>query len=214
MVFKNREQAGKMLALRLKKYKGTECALLALPRGGVPVAAEITTVLKVPVQVLLVRKIGAPFEPEVALGAICEDAEPFWNQDLLERIGLTALDLQPVVKKERAKIRSQREKFRARSLTSTAPNVAGQTAIVVDDGLATGATMMAAVQYLEGKGAKGIVVAVPVAPETTLQKLRDRGVETVSLESPRDLISVGQWYGDFSQVSDSEVVNLLEQSPS
>jgi predicted phosphoribosyltransferase len=214
MVFKNREQAGKMLALRLKKYKGTECALLALPRGGVPVAAEIATVLKVPVQVLLVRKIGAPFEPEVALGAICEDAEPFWNQDLLERIGLTALDLQPVVKKERAKIRSQREKFRPRSLTSTAPNVAGQTAIVVDDGLATGATMMAAVQYLEGKGAKAIVVAVPVAPETTLQKLRDRGVETVSLESPRDLISVGQWYGDFSQVSDSEVVSLLEQSPS
>jgi predicted phosphoribosyltransferase len=95
-----------------------------------------------------------------------------------------------------------------------APNVAGQTAIVVDDGLATGATMMAAVQYLEERGAKEIVAAVPVAPEPTLRKLRDQGVETVSLESPRDLMSVGQWYGDFSQVSDSEVVSLLEQSPS
>jgi predicted phosphoribosyltransferase len=212
MIFKNRQQAGQMLALRLKKYRGAGCVLLALPRGGVPVAAEIATVLGVPVQVLLVRKIGAPFEPEVALGAICEDAEPFWNHALLERVGLTALDLQPIVMKERAKIRSQREKFRARSPTSMAPNVAGQTAIVVDDGLATGATMMAAVQYLEERGAKEIVAAVPVAPEPTLQKLRNQGVETVSLECPRDLMSVGQWYGDFSQVSDGEVVSLLEQS--
>lgn len=209
MIFQNRRNAGQLLGQRLHNYKKENCIILALPRGGVPVAAEIATVLSASLDVLVVRKIGAPFQSELAVGAICEEAEPIWNSALLYQMGLEPDDLAGTVNLEREKVIRQIKLFRE---SRGFPSVAKKTVVLVDDGLATGATMFAAVKYLKKKGAAKIVVAVPVAAKSSSLQLRNKVDEVVVLEEREDLGSVGQWYEDFSQVADDEVVTLLKQS--
>jgi erythromycin esterase-like protein/predicted phosphoribosyltransferase len=209
MVFQNRKHAGRLLSRALSHYQNEDAIILALPRGGVPVASEIAAALKLPLDVLIVRKIGAAFQAELAAGAVSEDEEPIWNQSVLSQIGLDTEDLAPTLRSEKEKIKKQREMFRNGEKISSFVN---KTAIVVDDGLATGFTMMAAIKYLKKKGAKKIVVAVPVAAEKSARQLKTKVDDVIILEKPADLWSVSQWYDDFSQVSDEEVMYDLHHN--
>lgn len=206
MHFQNRQQAGRLLADRLEKFVADKPLLLALPRGGVPVAAEIARILNLPLEVLIVRKIGSPYNSELAVGAICEGAEPVFNDYLLSQLGLTPDDLDLTVKQERREIERQLKLFRH---NKNLPKLAKRTVIVVDDGLATGATMFAAIHCLKKKGSKKIVIASPVAARTMAQSLRKKVSEVIVIEEHADLWSVGRWYDDFTQVSDDEVSALL-----
>lgn len=207
MIFTNRQQAGRLLGEKLIGYKNLSPIILALPRGGVPVAAEIAAALKAPLEVLVVRKIGHPFQRELAVGAICEDEDPIWSEKILSRVGLEPDDMGATVKSEENKIKKQIESFReGRKL----PSMTQKMAIIVDDGLATGSTVTAAIKYLKKKGAAKIIVAVPIAAASSAKQLRGKVDALVILEEPEDLVSVGQWYQDFSQVSDEEVISLLK----
>jgi predicted phosphoribosyltransferase len=207
MIFTDRQQAGQLLGKRLASYKGENSIILALPRGGVPVASEIATALKTPLDVLVVRKIGYPLHPEVALGAICENDEPLWNEQLLSQTGLRPEDLTNTVLLESEKIKRQIRTFReGRPL----PSLFKKTVIVVDDGLATGATVAAALEYLKKQNVAKIVVAIPIAADSSARRLRSQVDSVVTVVEPEDLMSVGQWYDDFSQVSDDEVIEILK----
>lgn len=207
MFFSNRKHAGQLLAKKMMVYKESLPIILALPRGGVPVAAEIASALDAPLDVLIVRKVGAPFQPEYAVGAICEGEDPYLNDPALARSGLEPDDLGPTIKSETLKIRKQIAMFRE---GHDLPLLAQKVVIVVDDGLATGATLFAAVKYLKKKHVAKIVVAIPVGASSSVQKLRGKVDEVVVLKEREDLQSIGKWYVDFEQVSDSEVQALLK----
>jgi len=211
MTFHNRRHAGQVLAQELRAYKKDDSIVLGLPRGGVPVAKEISDFLGAPLDVLIVRKIGAPFQSELAVGAICEGEEPIWNNSILCHLGFEPDDLGKTVSAERERVRRQLALFRE---SRRFPSVAHKTVIVVDDGLATGATMSAAIRHLKKKGAAKIVVAVPVAAASAAANLRKKVDEVFVVDEQESLGSVGSWYEDFSQVSDEEVVELLRKSPS
>lgn len=207
MIFRDRKHAGNLLAERLGKFGGSNCLVLALPRGGVPVAGEVARILNAPLDILLVRKIGAPLNPEYAVGAICEHEPPMFRAKTLEEMGLAIEDLDPIVAKEKSEIARQMVLYRGH----TRPlSVFDKTVILVDDGLATGTTAKAAVKYLKGKDPARIVVAVPVAAASSSRSLRKQVDELVVVEEREDLSSVGQWYDDFSQVSDDEVIAVLD----
>ena len=209
MIFTDRQHAGQLLGEKLLPYKEMDPIILALPRGGVPVAAEIAATLNAPLEVLIVRKIGHPFQPELAVGALCENEDPTWNEQMLSRAGLEPNEMGATVKAEASRIRQQIETFReGREL----PSMIKKVAIIVDDGLATGATVSAAVKYLRKKGAAKIVVAVPVAAASSAEQLRNKVDALIILDNREDLSSVGQWYKDFTQVSDEEVIALLKLS--
>lgn len=210
MSFINRKHAGEMLAKSLAKYKDTDAMVAALPRGGVPIAAIISQKLNLNLEVLVVRKIGAPFQPELAVGAICEDQEPIWNMRVLSMVGLQPDDLGQTVQSEMANIKQQVKVFREGKKISDLIN---KNIILVDDGLATGATMLAAIKFLKKKGAHKITIAVPVAATSSVKQLKDKVDELVVLESHEDLSSVGQWYKDFSQVTNEQVLKILHNHP-
>ncbi len=208
VIFQNRELAGEGLAELLIKYKNDDPLILALPRGGVPVAAEVARKLEVPLDVLIVRKIGAPFDSEVALGGICEETDALWNKTLLSHLALKPEDLKRALSIEKNKIQEQILLFRqGRRLGS----LQKKFVILIDDGLATGATMAAAIQYLKAKQVAKIVVAVPVAAKSTANKLRKRINELITLQQKQELGSVGKWYENFEQVSDQDVVKILSE---
>lgn len=210
MIFTNRTHAGELLAEKLLKYKSRKPVILALPRGGVPVAAEIAVRLGAPFDVLVVRKIGAPFNPELAIGAVCENDEPILNTITLAQIGFEPDDIRNTLKSEKTEVQRQINLFRQGAKLG---DLTQNCVIIVDDGLATGATVKAAIRFLQKKGVEHIVVAVPVAPASTARVIRPRVEELVTLLELEDLYSVGQWYRDFNQVSDDEVLSLLaEQS--
>ncbi|MFZ3230206.1 MAG: erythromycin esterase family protein [Pseudobdellovibrio sp.] len=209
MIFSNRHSAGQLLAEKLQEYKELKPIILALPRGGVPVAAEIADQLDASLEVLIVRKIGPPFQAELGVGAICEDEEPIWNMRTLSRVGLEPDDLSGTVQAEKGKIRKQIISFRE---GRNFPSIEGRNVIVVDDGLATGVTALAAIKYLKSKGVAKLIVAVPVAATISAQQIREKGCDLVALEERIDLTSVGQWYEDFTQVTDEEVISLLKKT--
>ena len=206
MIFNDRKHAGLLLADKLLKYKNENPVILALPRGGVPVAAEVAKALNAPLEVLLVRKIGVPNQPELAAGAVCEDDEPIWNERIMQHLGLSPAQFTRSISAEREKIYNQKLMFRQ---GKSFPSFKKKTVIVVDDGLATGATMFAAIKHLKNQGVAKVVAAVPVAAEPTSEKLRSKVDELVVIQDRKDLNSIGQWYSDFSQVSNEEVVSLL-----
>lgn len=213
MIFQNRKQAGELLAAQLLQYENKDGIVLALPRGGVPVAAEIARALNWPLEILAVRKIGAPYNDELAVGAICEDEEPVYNMQILSKLGLSSDEMNPTVIRERVKIKNQIQDFRkGKSLDDLLVNLKEKTILIVDDGLATGATVKSAIKYLQKKGVIHIVLAVPVSPTSTVQSLRDKVDQIVVLEEEENIFSVGQWYKDFSQVSDNDVKLLLKES--
>ena len=212
MLFQNRTDAGRKLARTLAKYKGRHPVVLALPRGGVPVAAEVAAALEAPLDLVLVRKIGVPDQPELAMGAVTDGGQPavVRNTDVIELCGVSEQEFDAVCKKELAEIERRRSRYlgdRARS------DVAGEVAIIVDDGIATGATTLAAIKAVRSRKPKELVLAVPVAPLETIGKLRPEVDAMVCLDAPEEFGAIGYFYRDFRQVDDEEVVAILKRLP-
>jgi predicted phosphoribosyltransferase len=214
MAFMNREAAGRMLAEALERYRGPDVVVFALPRGGVPVAAEVGRYLGAPVDLLLVRKIGMPYQPEFALGAVVDGSRPVVvrNDDVIALAGVSEATFDAIRREEVAEI----ERRRARYLRGRAPiDVRDKTAIIVDDGIATGATIRAGIEGLRLRGPRRIVLAVPVGPADVVDGLRSVADDVICLETPTDFHALSPYYEDFHQMSDDEVVDLLDEaSPS
>ncbi|TCP12475.1 putative phosphoribosyltransferase [Crenobacter luteus] len=205
MQFNDREHAARMLAARLVPAYGTSCPLvLAIPRGAVPMARILADALGGDCDVVLVRKLGAPLQPELAIGAVDEAGRVFVN-DFARQTGADDAYLAEQTKRELARIRERRRRYTG----GRRPDVAGRTVIVVDDGLATGATMIAALSALRPQRPARLVCAVPVAPPDTLATVSRYADEVVCLEAPPAFQAVGQFYRDFPQVDDDEVVAIL-----
>jgi putative phosphoribosyl transferase len=209
MRFHDRRAAGRRLAEELTELRADDPVVLGLPRGGVPVAAEIAHVLGVPLDIVLVRKIGAPDRPELAVGAVGEDGVTVRNEAVLAELGLTWEDLAKQVERERAEIERRAIALRP---DRPRPNLRDRTVVLVDDGIATGATVVAAVRVLRRLGAGRIVLAVPVAPADSLPRLREVADDVVCGLAPNRFLAVGQWYEDFAQVPDRQVRALLAES--
>lgn len=206
-MFRNRTEAGERLAEAMAGLDLPDPVVLALPRGGVPVALPVAKALGAPLDLLLVRKIGTPMNPELAAGALVEAAPPVFNREILAALGLTEESLAPVVAQKRAEIAARRAAW----LAGRAPVPReGATLVVVDDGIATGATMRAALTGLAGAGARAIVLAVPVAPADTLAMLAPLCDRIVCLETPLPFRAVGAHYTDFRQIADDEVATLIK----
>jgi erythromycin esterase-like protein/predicted phosphoribosyltransferase len=205
--FANRKEAGRLLAAALADFRDKDdLIILALPRGGVPVAAEISSYLDKPFDLLIVRKIGVPGHEEVAMGAIATGGVKVLSHDLIGSLDLTQRQVSAAIQRETEEV-ARREKLYCEGRPM--PEVAGRTVILVDDGVATGSTMSAAIALLRHQRAKRIVVAVPVAPGDTVDRLREEADDVVVLMEPYPFRSVGQWYDDFTQTSDEEVRTLL-----
>lgn len=206
--FRNRRAAGVRLAAELEGYRGVpDLLVLALPRGGVPVAYEVAKALEAELDVLVVRKLGAPYQPELALGAIASGGAIAMNEDVVRAAAVTHTHLEAIVRAERAELLRREQAYRR----DRAPlAVRDRTVIVVDDGLATGASMRAAVLALRLLQPAKIVVAVPVAPIDVADEFRDVADDFVCVDAQRDFHSVGWWYRDFEQTEDDEVRALLE----
>ena len=212
MPFRNRADAGRQLAAALAHFKNEQPVILALPRGGVPVAAEVATALDAPLDLLLVRKIGVPFQPELAMGAVIDGGAPtvVRNEDVIKLAGIDEAEFKSVCDSELAEI----ERRRTRYLGGRTPaEVAGRTAIVIDDGVATGATTRAALRGLRARRPKRLVLAVPVAPTDSLPMLRSEADEVICLEDHEFFGAIGFYYSDFHQLSDEDVIATLARFP-
>jgi putative phosphoribosyl transferase len=207
MRFADRLEAGRALAAQLASYANrADVVVLGLARGGVPVAAEVAKALAAPLDVVLVRKLGAPEQPELAIGAIAEDGVALINDDVLRGLGLGLGAGDEATARERPELERRLAAYRG---GRPAVPVDGRVAIVVDDGLATGASMEAACRTLAARGAARLVVAVPVASREACERLRVLAHEVVAVETPSPFYAVGAWYADFRQTSDAEVVDSL-----
>src|SRR3954469_8984519 len=208
--FRDRAHAGRLLADRLRSYAGRDdVVVLGLPRGGVPVAFEIARALDAPLDVFLVRKLGVPGHEEHALGAIATGGVRVLDRQLIESIGLPAEWLEAIDAKERRELDRRERAYRG---DRPPPDLTGRTVILVDDGLATGSTMLAAVHAVRADDPARVVVAVPVADPDVCEGLRSVADDAVCLLTPPSLGSVGTWYEDFEQTSDDEVRELLERA--
>ena len=212
MPFRDRADAGRKLALALRKFRGHDVVVLALPRGGVPVAAEVAASLQAPLDLILVRKIGVPGQPELAMGAVVDGAEPHVvrNEDVIALAGVSEEEFAAIRDRELLEIERRRRKYlghRARA------EVSGRVAITIDDGIATGATIRAALQAIRPRRPRRLVLAVPVAPTSTLFELRDEADEIVCLEDHESFAAIGFYYRNFRQVDDQEVVETLARFP-
>jgi putative phosphoribosyl transferase len=206
MPFLNRADAGRRLAGVLTGVPGADAIVLGLPRGGIPVGYEIAHALGVPLDVILVRKVGLPAQPELAMGAIGEDGVRLVNTEVVQAEQVSERVFAEVEQRERAELMRRAERYR---LDRPRAVLAGRTAIVVDDGIATGSTARAACQVARAHGAARVILAVPVAPRGTVAALGQVADQVVCLESPEPFYAIGQWYEDFAQTSDAEVVRLL-----
>jgi putative phosphoribosyl transferase len=209
MVFRDRVDAGRQLALRLTDLRLTRPVVVGLPRGGVPVAAQVARRLRAPLDVIVVRKLGAPRNPEVAMGALGEGGVLVLNDDVVARAGVSERALRAVQAREQRELDRRVLRFRGGRPGASLSN---RTVVVVDDGVATGATARAACQVASAAGAAQVVLAVPVVAPDVLPALRAVADQVVFVEAPAQLYAVGQWYDDFRQVDDAEVVELLEQA--
>lgn len=209
--FADRREAGRRLASSLVRFEGPETLVLSLPRGGVPVGFEVAKALGAELDVLVVRKIGAPFQQELGIGAIVDGMPPqtVLNEDLARSVGATADYLEAQKITQLAEIERRKQAYRG---DRPNPRIAGRTVIVVDDGIATGGTVKAALRALKARNPKRLILAVPVAPPDTLAELQSECDEVICLESPAFFYAVGAFYDDFTQTDDSEVVSLLAQA--
>lgn len=207
MIFENREDAGRQLAAKLKLYAGGGTRVLALPRGGVPVGYEVARALCAPLDVFVVRKIGAPGREELAIGAIASGGVRVLNEDTIRYLGVDQETIDAITLREARELERREHAYRG---SLPAHDVAGRTVILVDDGLATGASMHAAILALRKRAPKELIVAVPVAPADTCAALAQYVDDLVVLAMPEPFRGVGAWYADFAQVSDEQVRELLE----
>ena len=212
MPFIDRTDAGRQLAKALARYKAQRPLVLALPRGGVPVAAEVATVLDAPLDLILVRKIGVPFQPELAMGAVVDGREPVIvrNEDVISLTGVSEQEFTATCDQQLAEIERRRKLYLG---DRPHPQIAGRTVIVVDDGIATGATTRAALQATRMRKPSKLVLAIPVAPTATLKDLHGEADDIVCLEDYEEFGAIGLFYSDFRQVSDTEVIELLARHP-
>lgn len=212
MPFLDRNEAGQQLAKALRIFRRQHPIVLALPRGGVPVAAEVARALRAPLDLLIVRKIGVPFHPELAMGAVVDGAEPILvrNEQVIRIAGVSEKDFVEVRDRELAEIERRRQLYVAKR---PFPNLTDRTVIVIDDGIATGATMKAALQALRSRRPRRLILAVPVAATDSLEMLRDKADAVVCLESHAELGAIGRYYYDFRQIADAEVIETLASFP-
>ena len=210
MIYSDRREAGRVLASKLMKYKNRpELIVLALPRGGVPVAYEVAQALNAPLDIFLVRKLGVPGHEELAMGAIATGGVRVLNDDVVDYLNISDSVIDAITDEELRELRRRERAYRG---DRPEPDVSGQTVILVDDGLATGSTIRAAAQALRQQGPKKIVVAVPVSAVQTCDEYRIGVDEIVCAVTPEPFLGVGRWYDDFSQTTDAEVHDLLERA--
>jgi putative phosphoribosyl transferase len=208
-MFKDRSDAGRQLASRLARYTALEPVVVGLPRGGLPVAAEVADRLGAPLDIIVVRKIGLPWQPELGIGAVAEGGIRVLNDVLVEEVGIEPIELEAATARERVEL--ARRVHRYRGERSAVP-VDGRVVIVVDDGLATGYTARAAIEAIRRGGARRVILAVPVAPEDSVAAMRGVADEVMVVDTPPRFFAIGDFYEDFAQTSDEEVVSLLERA--
>lgn len=208
MNFKNRSDAGRKLAARLAQYKDQQVVLLALPRGGVPVAAEVAAVLGAPIDLVLVRKIGVPSQPELAMGAIVDGDSPITvrNEDVIRLAGVDERTFRAVRDREFAELGRRRRLYLG---GRNRIGVKDRIAIVIDDGVATGATTRAALRAIRMRQPNKLILAVPVGPTDTIEAMREEADEVLCLEIYEEFNAIGTFYGDFRQITDQEVIDIL-----
>ena len=209
MRFTDRVDAGRQLAGELQHLGDEDVVVLGLPRGGVPVASEVAEALDAPLDVIVVRKLGVPFRPELAMGAVGEGDVLVLNEDVVRRAHVSEAELAEIERRERREVVRRARRFRRDRARLT---LAGRTALLVDDGIATGATARGACQVARAQGAARVVLAAPVCAPDTADRLRDEVDELVCLERPHRFLGVAQFYADFSQVTDDEVAETLRRA--
>lgn len=207
--FRDREEAGSMLATALGSYREADPIVLALPRGGVPVGYEVARALSAPLDVWVVRKVGVPWHQELGVGAVAEGGHLYINPQIVRSVGLSEDDLSEVIETKRREVEERVLKFRG---GRPAPALRDRTVILVDDGIATGGTAFAAVRSIRAQRPKKLILAVPVASPDTVRELEREVDQVVCLLAPDDLYAIGMWYDNFAQVSDGEVVQILERA--
>jgi len=208
--FQNRHEAGREVAKRLSKYgEWSDAIILALPRGGVPVAYEVALALKIPLDVLIVRKLGLPGQEELAVGAVASGGIRILNEDIVHALRINPSVIDRITQQALGELQQREVSYRG---DGPAPNLHGRTVILIDDGLATGASMLAAVRAIRTNGPARIVVAVPAAAPQSIDLLRPEVDEIIVVLSPDPFEGVGKWYEDFSQTTDEEVRFLLNDA--
>jgi putative phosphoribosyl transferase len=208
MIFKSREEAGRLLAKKLKNYGKENCLVLAIPRGGVVIGAVVAKTLSCALDVIITRKLGAPGNPELAIGATTSKGGIVLDRELIDRLGATQDYIHREHRKQLAEAR-RREKLYSRG---EEPDLAGKTVILVDDGIATGATIEAAIAALREGNPKKMIIAVPVAPPQAVGRLKHQIDDFVVLSTPESFLAIGEFYSSFPQVSDEEVVKILKET--
>ncbi len=213
IVFATRAEAGRALAQRMPSYAGRDVVVLGVPRGGVPVAKEIAAALRAPLDIVVVRKLGAPGQQELGIGAVVNGDHPnaVFNQEIVDQLGVSAQYIEAEIKRQLREVKRREAEYRQGR--ARVP-LKGKTVIVVDDGIATGSSMRAALRGVRRHEPAKVVLAVPVAPGETIESLRGEADEIVCLETPPDFFAVGQFYRDFHQVTDDEVRSMLRAEPS
>jgi putative phosphoribosyl transferase len=209
VIFKDRVEAGRKLAEALKRYRGKDIVVLGIPRGGVVVANEVAKELEAPLDIVVSRKIEAPGEPEFALGAVTQEGEVIMDRQAAESLGATPQYLDDQIRKKREEVKDRMRMLRG---DAPYPELEGRTIIIVDDGIATGSSVSAAVMSVKKRRPKEIIVATPVAPKDAVETLSEDNTKVVSLETPRAFLAIGEFYQDFGQVEDIEVKRIIDES--
>lgn len=208
MSFKNRVEAGKRLAEALEDFRGRDVVVLGIPRGGVIVANEVATALGAPMDIVVTKKIEAPGEPEFALGAVTQEGDVIMDRQAAESLGASREYLDDQIRKKREEIDERIRRLRG---DAPYPDLKGKVVLIVDDGIATGSSVGAAVMSVKKRRPKAVVVAVPVAPRDAVETLSEDGTKVVCLEKPRSFLAIGEFYRDFDQVEDIEVMRILQE---
>jgi putative phosphoribosyl transferase len=209
MRFSDRREAGSRLGREVASHRPRSPLVAALPRGGVPVGFEVAEALDCELDILVVRKIGVPFHPELAMGAVAEGGVVIRNQEIIGAVGIDESEFVSRAESERAELETRLERYR---VSAPAVDPEGRTVVIVDDGLATGSTALAAIQALRARDALEVWLAVPVAPPDVVPVMTKATDRLIILEQPRRFMAVGAWYDDFSPTTDAEVVDLLQRS--